>query len=105
MTQYARLKRRLWIRRRRRIANALVTLIVLGASGAAVQYGAGYLAARAEAAEAPVEAPLMPVEVRALTVEDSFTIPRQFVGQIEAATQATLAFELGVLCHRGTLSS
>lgn len=71
------------------------TLITIGIAGAVVAVGAGVLNDRAEAVPAPQAAARIPVAVDVMKVEESYTIPRRFIGQVEAGTEATLSFELG----------
>ncbi|MBB5515391.1 RND family efflux transporter MFP subunit [Rubricella aquisinus] len=84
-----------WQRGLRRVAIGGVTLGVVAGAGGAVFFGADYLAARATAATVTTTADLTPVEVTALTVQDGYTLSRQFVGQVEAAASVVLSFELG----------
>ncbi len=71
------------------------TLITIGIAGAVVAIGTGFLNDRAQAVPAPQAAELIPVAVDVMQVEESYTIPRRFIGQVEAGTEATLSFELG----------
>lgn len=71
------------------------TLITIGIAGAVVAVGTGVLNDRAEAVPAPQAAARIPVAVDVMKVEESYTIPRRFIGQVEAGTEATLSFELG----------
>ena len=79
----------------RAMLNTTLTLTVIGASGAAVFYGSQTLAERAEDVAVIETADLMPVSVSPLFVEDGYTLPRQFVGQVEAAASVVMSFELG----------
>lgn len=79
----------------RRGLTLIGTLVTLGIAGAAVAVGTGVLTERAQAVPAPQAAERIPVSVQVMQVEESYTIPRRFIGQVEAGTEATLSFELG----------
>lgn len=74
---------------------ATITLGVVGLSGVAVLSSVSILNIRAEAVPDPVAAPPVPVSVAALKLEDGYSLPRRFVGQIEARSTVSLSFELG----------
>lgn len=76
-------------------AKLLLTAIFIALAGGAVWQGSGLIAKRAIAAETPVET--LPVMISASTIEmqDSYSVIRRFVGQIEAPQTVRLAFEQG----------
>ncbi|GAB5446140.1 efflux RND transporter periplasmic adaptor subunit [Gymnodinialimonas sp.] len=84
----------LWRRVLRQVATLTITLVVVAGAGGAVFFGSTQLANRAEATAVTDIADPTPVEVVALEVSDGFDIPRQFVGQVEAASSVVLSFEL-----------
>ncbi|MEX3015489.1 efflux RND transporter periplasmic adaptor subunit [Gymnodinialimonas hymeniacidonis] len=84
----------LWRRILRRLATVTLTMTVVAGASAAVFFGSTQLANRAEATAVTHVADPTPVEVVALEVSDGFDIPRQFVGQVEAASSVVLSFEL-----------
>ena len=49
---------------------------------------------RAAAIPLPHSAPPLPVQTQTIKLVDSFTVPRKFVGQVEAAQTTKIAFEL-----------
>ncbi|MEL6801978.1 MAG: efflux RND transporter periplasmic adaptor subunit [Pseudomonadota bacterium] len=71
------------------------TLLVIAGAGFAVFIGSNTLAERAEATQSPTQAPRAQVSVMPLTVQSGYTVPRRFVGQIEAGATVDLSFELG----------
>ncbi len=75
--------------------NTSVTLAVLAASGGAVVYGSSFLAERAEASAIVETADLIPVAVTPLLAEPGYSVSRHFVGQVEAAANVDVSFELG----------
>lgn len=79
----------------RRTLTIVGTLGVVGLAGAAVFFGSETLAARAAATAPPDTAERTLVQVTPLRVENGYTVPRQFVGQIEAGASSDLSFELG----------
>ncbi|WP_224824712.1 efflux RND transporter periplasmic adaptor subunit [Cognatishimia sp. MH4019] len=79
----------------RMVLNTALTLSVVGAAGFAVVFGSEMLANRAEASVSANTAERLPVTVTELTLSDGYTLPRQFVGQVEAAATVALSFELG----------
>ncbi|MEM1374761.1 MAG: efflux RND transporter periplasmic adaptor subunit [Pseudomonadota bacterium] len=93
MARLARTTRRLG-QLLRLLLRVTVTLLVLGGAGAAVFYGQSFLEARAAAVPAPEAAPLTPVSVRSLQVEDGYRQTRSFVGQIEPRKTVAVSFEL-----------
>ncbi|MEM9247081.1 MAG: efflux RND transporter periplasmic adaptor subunit [Pseudomonadota bacterium] len=72
-----------------------VTAFVIGGAGIAVWQGSALLADRAAAAEPPVAAPPLPVEIVPLRLEAGFAVERQFLGEVSARQSADLSFELG----------
>jgi RND family efflux transporter MFP subunit len=88
-------KQMCWQRGLRRLAAGGFTLAVVVGAGGAVVFGADYLAARATAATVTSTAAPTPVSVTTLTMQEGYTVPRQFVGQVEAAASVVLSFELG----------
>ncbi|WP_208353791.1 efflux RND transporter periplasmic adaptor subunit [Pseudaestuariivita rosea] len=69
------------------------TLATIGGAVLAVTLGADHISARASAVEIVETAELIPVQVISLRIEEGFSIPRQFVGQVEAAQSTDLSFE------------
>ena len=78
-----------------RIATISATLLVIAGAGFAVFLGSNTLAERAEATQSPAKALRAQVSVMPLTVQSGYTVPRRFVGQIEAGATVDLSFELG----------
>ncbi|WP_300035223.1 efflux RND transporter periplasmic adaptor subunit [uncultured Roseobacter sp.] len=78
----------------RRAATIAGTLGTMAAAGLIVAMASGFLAGRAADVVLPDAADLTPVEVAVLTYEDSYSVMRSFSGQIEAAEEVTLSFEL-----------
>lgn len=76
------------------IVSTTLTLAVVAGAGAAVFLGANTLADRAAATEVPAPAAKSQVSVRPLGIEDGYTLPRRFIGQVEAAASVPLSFEL-----------
>lgn len=74
---------------------ALVTLSVAGAAAAAVMGGVALIGARGEGRAALMAAPPLQVDVLQIEMVQGYDVTRRFIGQIEAATRADLAFELG----------
>ncbi|MEL6508336.1 MAG: efflux RND transporter periplasmic adaptor subunit [Pseudomonadota bacterium] len=79
----------------RRVGIILGTVAVVGLAGLGIVAGSDFLAARAEATPPAAGAAATPVAVTPLRIENSYRVPRQFVGQIEAASTSVLSFELG----------
>ena len=77
----------------RRLITVTFTLLVVAGSAAAVVFGSNFLADRAEATDTVSEAAPTLVETTELTVTDGYDVPRQFVGQVEAAASSVLSFE------------
>lgn len=73
----------------------ILTLATIGLSGAAIMIAVGVLSDRAEAVLDPDAAPPVPVRIKTLRIEDGYSLPRRFVGQIEARSTVSLSFELG----------
>ncbi|MGR3492733.1 MAG: efflux RND transporter periplasmic adaptor subunit [Shimia sp.] len=71
-----------------------LTLAVLALAGFAIVTGREVLAARAEAVPAPVPAPVTPVTVARIQMEEGYSTVRAFSGQVEAQQQTDLAFEI-----------
>lgn len=65
-----------------------------------VVLGSSFIADRAESVGLPDVAPPVSVRTTAMSLEPGYTVERSFVGQVEAAQVADLAFEAG-----GTLAS
>lgn len=78
----------------RKLLQGLGTLIILAASVAAVVGGAGLIAGASQTART-VEAPIVPVAALQVEIVHGYTVTRRFVGQVEAAAQTDLGFELG----------
>ncbi|MEL6643289.1 MAG: efflux RND transporter periplasmic adaptor subunit [Pseudomonadota bacterium] len=78
-----------------RIASAGMTLLVIAGAGVAVFLGSNTLAERAAASQPTGVADITKVAVTPLTLEQGYTVPRRFVGQIEAGANVDLSFELG----------
>lgn len=77
-----------------RVLTVAVTLMVCGAAAAAVIGGYSLIAATGDAAPG-VAAPRSSVGVMSVEMVAGYTVTRRFTGQIEAAAQVDLAFELG----------
>ncbi|MEJ6394247.1 efflux RND transporter periplasmic adaptor subunit [Gymnodinialimonas sp. 2305UL16-5] len=77
------------------VVNVTLTMAVVAVSGFAVVFGSEFLADRAEASAATNTAERIPVEVTDLTLLDGYSVPRHFVGQVEATASVALSFELG----------
>ncbi|MEM8581944.1 MAG: efflux RND transporter periplasmic adaptor subunit [Pseudomonadota bacterium] len=71
-----------------------VTLGVIAASLAAVSLATAELDRRAAASEPSGVAPSTPVSARPIVYQDSFTVTRGFIGQIEAQRSLNASFEL-----------
>ncbi|WP_432816649.1 efflux RND transporter periplasmic adaptor subunit [Sulfitobacter sp. JB4-11] len=79
----------------RKIASIIVTLGVIGASIAAIAFGAQALANRAEDVPPPAPADVAKVAVTPLVQRSGYVVERQYVGQTEATATMSLSFELG----------
>lgn len=79
----------------KRLAILVGTIFVIGSAGAAITLGSQALANRAASAPAPDPADVVPVAIEEIVFETGYTNQRRFLGQIEAATEASLSFELG----------
>ena len=77
-----------------RIVTIVGTLCVIGLAGAAVVFGSDMLAPRADAKPQTATAKATPVAVTPVRIEHSYSVPRSFVGQVEAAASSVLSFEL-----------
>ncbi len=77
------------------LGNMTVTLGVVGASAAAIVFAVGFLGDRAAAVPDPEGATPVPVNVASIRMEEHYTLPRRFIGQVEARTTVALSFELG----------
>ena len=77
------------------VGNVTVTLGVVGASAAAIVFAVGFLGDRAAAVPDPEGATPVPVNVASIRMEEHYTLPRRFIGQVEARTTVALSFELG----------
>jgi RND family efflux transporter MFP subunit len=90
-----------------RAATLGLTLAVFGGAGAAGLAGYAMIAGSADLATGPV-APATAVGIMIVTFDDGYAVTRRFTGQIEAAAQTDLGFELGgrvteVLVEEGDL--
>lgn len=83
----------------RRIAGGFATVsmtaLVVGAAGALVVGGTGWIGDRAAAVEGPPPAPVMTVVAQPIAIEAGYVVERRFVGQVEAAQRTQVAFEIG----------
>lgn len=77
------------------VLQGTATLLTIGIAGVVLVIGVGILNDRAAAVPEPDAAPALPVSVETLRIEDSYTLPRRFIGQIEARASVSLSFELG----------
>lgn len=77
------------------VSTSMTAAIAVGA----VVAGSSLIAERAESVGTPEAAPSVHVDTQALRREPGYSVERSFVGQLEPAQQADLAFEAG-----GTLS-
>lgn len=77
-----------------RVRTVTVTLLVCGGAAAAVSVGLSLVAAKEVATEGN-RAPLTSVGVISVELAQGYTVTRRFTGQIEAAAQTDLGFELG----------
>ncbi|MEM1352182.1 MAG: efflux RND transporter periplasmic adaptor subunit [Pseudomonadota bacterium] len=82
------------LRALRVLGRATLTLVFVGAAGAAVVLGVGVLNDRAEAVPEPEAAAPIPVETTQLQIQSGYVLPRAFMGQIEARASVDLSFEL-----------
>jgi len=76
------------------IGRVSLTIAVIAGAAFAVQIGAAELTRRAEAAPPPDAAALISVSASALRQEDSYTVTRAFVGQVEPQKSVAVSFEL-----------
>jgi RND family efflux transporter MFP subunit len=76
------------------LATLTVTLAVCGGAAAAVLVGHARISATAENATG-LQAPLTTVRLMPVILTDGYTVTRRFTGQVEAAAQTDLGFELG----------
>ncbi|MFK7763169.1 MAG: efflux RND transporter periplasmic adaptor subunit [Roseobacter sp.] len=77
------------------IGRSTLTLGVAAIAGVTVVTGVGVLGDRAAAVPDPQAAAPLPVHVQTLRITDGYSVPRRFVGQIEARATVSLSFELG----------
>lgn len=77
------------------IGRSTLTLAVAAVAGVTVVTGVGVLTDRAVAVPDPQAAAPLPVHVQTLRMIDGYSVPRRFVGQIEARATVSLSFELG----------
>ncbi|MEX0282017.1 MAG: efflux RND transporter periplasmic adaptor subunit [Arenibacterium sp.] len=77
----------------RRVMTFLITLGFVAGAGYTVATGSNVLAQRSEAAPTPDAAPLTPVSVSLLAVEEGYLLTRRLIGQVEAGNEAVLSFE------------
>lgn len=82
--------RRLW----GQAVTLIVTLAVLGGASAAGLAGYAMIAGQVQGAGGPA-APLTTVRAMTVAPADGYAVTRRFTGQIEAASQTGLGFELG----------
>ncbi len=78
----------------RAVAALTLTLTFVAGAGFAVLVASETLATRAEANAPDRVAEKMPVQVTELSPSRGYTVPRQFVGQVEATANVSLSFEL-----------
>lgn len=76
------------------LVRVTVTLGVIAGAVFAVQMGAAELTRRADAAPVPDAAPTVPVAASPLQIEDSYSVERAFIGQVEPQKTAVISFEL-----------
>jgi membrane fusion protein, multidrug efflux system len=91
----------------RRVVTLSLTLAVFVGAAATVFAGYSMILAKADMPPGLTAGP-MPVGVMKVTFTDSYTVTRRFTGQVEAAAQTDLGFELGgrvieVLVEEGDL--
>ncbi len=77
----------------RRMVMISVTLATVAGAGVAVVMGSEWLQARANAAGPAASSDLIPVAVDRIVMQDGFTVPRRFVGQVETTQSTDLSFE------------
>ncbi|MEM6587751.1 MAG: efflux RND transporter periplasmic adaptor subunit [Pseudomonadota bacterium] len=77
-------------------ATSITAAIAIGL----VVIGSSFIAERADSVGLPDTAPPVAVRTQALTLQSGYSVTRSFVGQLEAAQEADLAFEAG-----GTLAA
>ncbi len=77
------------------IGRSIVTLGVAALAGLALVTGVGVLGDRAAAVPDPEAAAPIPVQVEMVHFASGYSVPRRFVGQIEARSNLSLSFELG----------
>lgn len=77
-----------------RLLTAFGTLVVAVLCVSMVLAATSTLQNRAAAIPLPHSAPPLPVQTQTVELVDSFTVPRKFVGQVEAAQTTKIAFEL-----------
>jgi RND family efflux transporter MFP subunit len=78
----------------RRAVTLTVTLGVFGVAGAAGLAGYAMIATKADVASGPT-APMTTVTAMQVAFSDGYSVARRFTGQIEAASQTDLGFEIG----------
>ncbi len=76
------------------LGSATLTLGVIALSAGAIVFSVGLLNDRASAVPQPEAAPAVPVSAVPIVMEDGYTLPRRFVGQVEARSTVSLSFEL-----------
>ena len=91
----ARKKPNLFMRALRRLGTVTLTLVIVGFAAGLVAFGSSQLAMRASASAPATVAEATPVSVRRLTMEDGYSVSRQFIGQVEAGQATDLSFEFG----------
>lgn len=71
-----------------------MTLGVVGLSAVAIVFAVGFLGDRAAAVPDPEGATPVPVSVATIRMEEQYSLPRRFIGQVEARANVALSFEL-----------
>ncbi|MEM7597324.1 MAG: efflux RND transporter periplasmic adaptor subunit [Pseudomonadota bacterium] len=85
-----------WTRRILKITGTFLSTSMTAALAVGlVVVGSSFIADRADSVGLPDVAPSVRVTTQALTLEPGYRVARGFVGQLEAAQQADLAFEAG----------
>lgn len=77
------------------IGTVLSTSMTAAIAVGLVVIGTSFIAERAQSVGLPDAAPVITVKTQALSREAGYSVTRNFVGQVEAAQQADLAFEAG----------
>ena len=77
------------------VASTALTLGVVAGAGAAVMFGAAALAERSDQVPEPEAAAITQVAVSTLSRQQSYSVERRFIGQVEARETVSISFELG----------